>query len=73
MNYKMKANTLLELAGMQSWERDNEEKKYLHWFVYKDEEGAAIDEDVWGGKVKKIEQNINGFRSDVNEFMKEVR
>lgn len=41
--------------------------------MYKDEEGAAIDEDVWGGKVKKIEQNINGFRSDVNEFMKEVR
>lgn len=39
MNYKMKSNTLLELAGMQTWERDMEDLKYLHWFVYKDEEG----------------------------------
>ena len=46
MNYKMKSNTLLELAGMQIWEREDEELKYLHWFVYKDEEGAAMDEDV---------------------------
>lgn len=40
MNYKMKAGTLLELAYMQKWERKIEEYKYLHWFVYKDEEGT---------------------------------
>ena len=47
--------------------------KYLHWFVYRDEEGAGNDEDVWGGKVKKIEQNIIGFRNEVNDFQEEIR
>jgi hypothetical protein len=51
----MKANTLLELAGMKIWEKDLDEMKYLHWFVYKDEENNPIN-DAWGGKVKKIEQ-----------------
>lgn len=34
----MKANALNELAGMQIWENDNEDLKYLHLFIYKDEE-----------------------------------
>lgn len=38
MNYKMKANALCELGGLQKWERQIEEEKYLHWFVYKDED-----------------------------------
>ena len=38
MNYKMKANALSELGGLQKWERDIEEEKYLHLFVYKDED-----------------------------------
>ena len=59
MNYKMKANALSELAGMQQWERDNDELKYLHFFMYKDEEFGGGD--AWPGKVKIIEQKITNF------------
>ena len=36
MNYKMKANALNELAGLQKWERNIEQEKFMYWFVYKD-------------------------------------
>lgn len=42
MIYRMKAGSLLELAEMQKWERDQDDMKYLHWFVYKDEEGNML-------------------------------
>lgn len=67
MNYKMKADSLLELAGMQKWEREIEDMKYLHWFVYKDEEGNPIN-DAWGGKVKKLEGQIAAFQKEAQDF-----
>lgn len=67
MNYKMKANTLLELAGMQSWQREDEDLKYLHWAMYKDEEGAPLN-DAWGGKLKKLENIVLTYNNDINSF-----
>ena len=67
----MKANTLLELAGMQIWDREIEQMCYLHIFVYRDEEGNSGG-NQWEGKVNKIEKMIASFQRDSKDFQDEV-
>ena len=45
MNYRMKAQTLLEIAAMQKWERKHDGRlKYFHWFLYKDQESRENED-----------------------------
>lgn len=67
MIYRMRAGTLLELAEMQKWERDNEDMKYLHWFVYKDEEGNMLA-DANGSNVKKLEKYLESCHKEFKDF-----
>ena len=64
MNYRMKAQSLIEIATMHKWQRQFNNHKYFHWFLYKDRD-MSTGSDAWEERINKIIRKIKKFNDEV--------
>lgn len=63
----MKAQSLIEIATMQKWQRTRGSKKYFHWFLYKDKEMNPTG-DAWDERINKIIKKVQKFNDEVTHY-----